>query len=57
MEAGFTIDETYGKKVVAKWVAGELQKTWWSSLKLGRSEQIEIATCRCRRCGYLESYA
>ena len=57
MEPGFIVDEAYGKKVVAKWVAGEPQKTWWMGLRLGRSEQVEVATYRCRRCGYLESYA
>ena len=57
MEAGFVVDEGYGKKVVAKWVAGEPQKSFWMGLKLRGRDQIEVATYRCRRCGYLESYA
>jgi DNA-directed RNA polymerase subunit RPC12/RpoP len=59
MEPGFIVDESYGQKFVSKWVAGAPQKTWWMGrgLRLGRSEQIEVATYRCRRCGYLESYA
>ena len=56
MEPGFVVDEGYGKKVAAKWVAGEPQKSFWTGLKLRGSEQI-VATYRCRRCGYLESYA
>jgi len=57
MEPGFIVDEGYGKKVVAKWVAGEPKKSFWTGLKLRGSEQIEVATYRCRRCGYLENYA
>ena len=57
MEPGFIVDEGHGKKVVAKWAAGEPRKSWWMGLKLGGTEQIEVATYRCRRCGYLESYA
>ena len=57
MEPGFVVDESYGKKVVAKWVAGEPRKGFWTGLKLGAAEQVEIATYRCRRCGSLESYA
>jgi hypothetical protein len=57
MEPGFIIDESYGKRVVGKWAAGEPKVNWWLGLRLGRNEQLEIATYRCRRCGYLESYA
>jgi hypothetical protein len=57
MEPGFLIDEGYGKKSVAKWVGGEPQKSFWMGLRLGGAEQVEVATYRCRRCGYLESYA
>ena len=57
MEPGFVVDESYGKKAVAKWVAGEPRKGFWTGLKVGAAEQVEIATYRCRRCGYLESYA
>jgi len=49
-------DETYGKKLVPMWIAGAPRKTWWMGLRLGSGEQIEVATYRCRRCGYLESY-
>ncbi len=57
MEPGFIVDEGYGKSVIAKWVAGEPQKSFWRGLRLRGNEQIEVATYRCRRCGYLESYA
>jgi hypothetical protein len=57
MEPGYTIDIGYGTKAVPKWVAGEPRKSMWTGLKLGDKEQLEVSTYRCRRCGYLESYA
>jgi hypothetical protein len=57
LEAGYTIDIGYGTKALPKWVAGEPQKSVWTGLKLGGKEQLEVTTYRCRRCGYLESYA
>ena len=57
MEPGYTIDVGYGTKAVPKWVAGEPQKSIWTGLKLGGKDQLEVTTYRCRRCGYLESYA
>ncbi|MCH8617021.1 hypothetical protein LZ016_13045 [Sphingomonas sp. SM33] len=57
MEAGYTIDVGYGTKAVPKWVAGEPQKSIWTGLKLSGKDQLDVSTYRCRRCGYLESYA
>ena len=57
MEPGYQVDEGYGTKSVPKWVAGEPQKSIWTGLKLRGRERLEISTYRCRRCGYLESYA
>ena len=57
LEPGYTIDVGYGAKAVPKWVAGEPQKSIWTGLKLGGKDQLEVTTYRCRRCGYLESYA
>ena len=34
MEAGFIVDEGYGTRTVAKWVAGEPEKSMWTGLKL-----------------------
>ena len=51
------IDVGYGTRAVPKWVAGVAQKSFWTGLKLRGLEQIEVATYRCRRCAYLESYA
>jgi hypothetical protein len=58
MEAGFLVDVGYGKTEVPKWVAGEPVSSFWSAgLKLRGKEQLPVTTYRCRRCGYLESYA
>ena len=57
METGFTIDEGYGTRTVAKWVAGEPEKSIWTGLKLRGRDRLDVVTYRCRRCGYLESYA
>ena len=51
------IDVGYGTKAVPKWVAGLPRKSIWTGLKLRGLDQVEVATYRCRRCGYLESYA
>jgi hypothetical protein len=59
MEQGFMVDESYGHgtRAVPQWVAGEPQKSLWTGIKLKGKERLAIATYRCRRCGYLESYA
>ena len=57
MEAGFIVDEGYGTRTVANWIAGEPEKSMWTGLKTRGKDKREITTYRCRRCGYLESYA
>ena len=57
MEPGFVVNEGYGKKLVATWAAGEPQKGFWTGLRVRAKDRVEVATYRCRRCGYLESYA
>jgi hypothetical protein len=57
MEGGYLIDTAYGGTVLPKWAEGEPKKSIWTGLKLRGKEQLEVTTYRCRRCGYLESYA
>lgn len=57
MEPGYVIDEGYGSRTVGQWIAGEPEKSIWTGLKLRGKEKLDVATYRCRRCGYLESYA
>jgi hypothetical protein len=57
MEEGFTLDHTHGGATPASWVAGAPQKSFWLGLKIKGRPRHEIATWRCRRCDFLESYA
>lgn len=57
MEPGYFVDQGYGTTTVPKWVAGVPKKSIWTGLKLRGHDQLDVATYRCRRCGYLESYA
>lgn len=57
MERGFVVDQGYGTFAVGEWVAGEPVKSIWTGLKLRGTTRLKVATWRCRRCGYLESYA
>jgi hypothetical protein len=57
MEQGYVLDQAHGAVRLPQWVAGEPQYSWLRSLKLWGKEKLDVATYRCRRCGYLESYA
>jgi uncharacterized Zn finger protein len=57
MEVGFVVDEGYGTRTVEKWVAGEPERSMWTGLKLRGKAKQDVVTYRCKRCGYLESYA
>ena len=57
MEVGFVVDEGYGTRTVAKWVAGEPERSMWTGLKLRGKAKQDVVSYRCKRCGYLESYA
>lgn len=57
MADGFVADQTYGSASVSRWYAGQPQRSIWTGLKLKKIEQHDIATWRCARCGFLESYA
>ena len=57
MERGFIIDEGYGKRTVPRWVLGEAEVSAWTGLKIRGKDKLDVTTYRCRRCGYLESYA
>jgi hypothetical protein len=57
MERGYILDESYGSRTVSHWVLGEPEPSMWTGLKIRGEDKLEVATYRCRRCGYLESYA
>jgi hypothetical protein len=57
MQPGYIVDEGHATRTVANWVAGEPERSMWNGLKLRGKEKLPIATYRCGRCGFLESYA
>jgi predicted Zn-ribbon and HTH transcriptional regulator len=57
MERGFVVDQGHGIVAVGDWVAGEPVRSLWTGLKLRGKTRLRVATWRCRRCGFLESYA
>jgi hypothetical protein len=58
MEVGYVEDAgDHGMAVVSHWRSGAPRKAWWGGLKTKGVEKRAVSTFRCRRCGYLESYA
>ena len=58
MTEGFIVDHgEYGIAHVGAFQPGQPHKSMWTGVKQKKKEQIEIATYRCNRCGYLENYA
>jgi len=57
MTEGFVIDHVFGGRAVSRWVEGAPQRSPWLGVGLAGAMPIEIATWRCGRCGFLESYA
>jgi len=57
MQQGFILDATHGARLVARWVAGKPESSFWTGTKVEGREQHFIQSFRCVACGYLESYA
>jgi hypothetical protein len=57
MEPGFVLDETRNQHAVATWIEGAPESSFWMGIKLRGKQRLPVTTYRCRRCGYLESYA
>jgi hypothetical protein len=57
MTEGFIMDASHGAVLVPRWVAGKPERSFWSGTKVTGKEQCKVATYRCPKCGYLESYA
>ena len=57
MEAGFIADLTYGAILASSWIEGEPEVNWRGTAKIKGKRKIDIATERCTKCGFLESYA
>jgi ribosomal protein S27AE len=58
MEEGFVADRGDSNAVSpSQWVQGQPERTFLLGTKTRGKVQFQIATYRCQRCGYLESYA
>jgi hypothetical protein len=57
MEEGFVLDRGDSGNAASIWLGGAPQKSFWTGLKLKGRPTHDIATWRCRRCFYLESWA
>lgn len=55
MTEGYIVAEKGNMPHVSGWSEGPPDKRWWGLKRSGKP--IEIATWRCQRCGFLESYA
>lgn len=60
MEEGYILDKGDSGYLQSRWVEGEPEKSnWfgWFGVKTSGKEILQVTTYRCRRCGFLESYA
>ncbi len=58
MEVGFLLEFAQGNRGSAtQWVSGPPEKSFWMGLKLDARARHDVTTCRCKTCGFLESYA
>jgi phage FluMu protein Com len=58
MDEGFVPDHGHHHTVLtAKWQEGAPERSFWRGIKIDDQTQYEIKSYRCRKCGYLESYA
>ncbi len=58
MERGYVMDRGhYSAGNIPNWVEGVPERSVWSGLHTKGRDVIPVATYRCERCGFLESYA
>ena len=56
IERGFSAD--YHEDIALhSWMRGTPKQNWFGNVKLSQKDMIPIATFRCTKCGFLESYA
>jgi ribosomal protein S27AE len=56
MVDGFLLDRDKADRVQT-WFEGEVSKYWFGMLRLRGRARFGVLTRRCRRCGFLESFA
>lgn len=57
MSVGVVVDHGHGRNYPERWQKGEAEKSFWLGLKEHKSEQRDVETWCCDRCGLLRSYA
>jgi len=57
MEEGFLLDSTHNAVRVAHWAEGAPAYWFLKVLKMKGRRRLPVRTLRCRRCGFLESFA
>ena len=57
MEVGYTLEMTKASNLPTLWIEGEPEPAYWSLTKIKGKRKRQIASYRCRACGFLESYA
>ena len=57
MVEGFVADQGHGIIVVPRWTEGPPKKSVWVGVQPKGRARSEVSSWRCRRCGFLESYA
>jgi RNase P subunit RPR2 len=56
MQPGFLPDNASAAVVVPTWIPGK-PSVGWFGVRLKGKRHYPVATYRCEKCGYLESYA
>ena len=44
MEPGYIVDEGYGKRTVANWIAGAPERSIWTGLKTRGKDKLDVTT-------------
>ena len=59
MEVGYIPDRVYDQNMVFvhDWVKGKPDPSFWGGFKTKDKPSFSVITYRCKKCGFLESYA
>jgi len=58
LERGYVADKAhYSVPDTQQWVEGAPEHSFWQGLKMKDRDVLPVMTYRCKRCGFLESYA
>jgi len=57
MEVGQTFVDYWGWRIPLRWADGQLKRSLWTGLSLRGRKHTDVASRRCRECGYIELFA